>query len=328
MLRLSKTVRTVFAVVALSTLGFGVLSTDAYAKRMGGGGGIGKTAPSYNRQAAPSNTTPPSAPAAAPSKTTNPAGTAAQPQQPQRNRFLGPLMGLAAGLGLAALFSHLGMGEGLANIMGMLLMAGIAVFLVRKLYVMLKSRSAPQRPAYAGASAGGYSQEPQAPSVDEVQQQPMSRDGLFGNGQSSNPRAMFDAMPAPVGRTGLVKELPAAFDETGFVGSAKKLFVTLQGLYDKGDVAGLREYCSDDVLEHLTTEIRARGTALNHTEILGLEAELLGFEVDVDAQLATVAFTGSLREQADAPANDLNEMWIMSRPVAGGGWILSGIHNL
>lgn len=330
-----KKCRAVLAIVAVSVLGFGTMADDAYAKRMGGGSGsgFGKTAPSYNRQATPASpSATPNSPAPSkatnPSNTTNPTGAAAQPQ---RNRFLGPLMGLAAGLGLAALFSHLGLGEGMANMMGMLLLVGIAVFLIRKLFIMMRGQQQAQpRPAYgmagdAAAGAGAYKQEPH---ID----QPMNKDSLFGNPASAapvaDPRAAFDHEPVGQGQSALVKQLPVGFDEPAFIGNAKKFFTTMQGMYDKGDLAGLREYCSDEAFNHLSSEIRARGTEPNKTEVLMLNAELIGFERDVDEELATVSFTGMLREQADAAAENLHEMWVMSRPVAGGGWVLAGIHQL
>jgi predicted lipid-binding transport protein (Tim44 family) len=329
-----KKCRAMLAVVAVSVLGFGALPDEAYAKRMGGGSGVGKTAPSYSRQATPSSpSATPNSPAPSkatnPSNATNPAGAAAQPQ---RNRFLGPLMGLAAGLGLAALFSHLGLGEGMANMMGMLLLVGIAVFLIRKLFVMMRGQQQAQpRPAYgmagdASAGAGAYKQEPQMP-------QSMNKDSLFGNpssaaAASADPRAAFDHAPLEPNQSALVKQLPAGFDEAGFVSNAKKFFTTMQGMYDKADLAGLREYCSDEAFNQLSAEIRARGTEPNKTEVLMLNAELIGFERDGDEELASVSFTGMLREQADAAAENLHEMWVMSRPVAGGGWVLAGIHSL
>ena len=99
---------------AAVVIGFTLNVTDAEAaKRLGGGGSSGMqrqaTPPAKNtQQAAPSQQ--PAAPAAAP---------AAQPKR----SWLGPIAGLAAGLGLAALASHLGFGEGLANFMMIALLA-------------------------------------------------------------------------------------------------------------------------------------------------------------------------------------------------------------
>src|SRR5512135_1396464 len=84
-----------------------LLATNAEARRFGGGSSFGK----QRTMSAPVQ----KAPAAAPAPGT-PAQPAAAPQ-PAGNRWLGPLAGLAAGTGLAALFSHFGLGEGMGTIL-------------------------------------------------------------------------------------------------------------------------------------------------------------------------------------------------------------------
>ena len=260
---------------------------------------------------------------------TNPAGATAGTAAAPRNRFLGPLGGLAAGLGLAALFGYLGFGAGMAEFLGTMLMIAAAVFAVMFLVRMLRGQQAAKpRPAYSapGATSSGqnsYRQASTNPINDPVPGMGAPRNDQ-GFGQFGNASAFDAPMPAATP----VKDLPAGFDEANFVNSAKKFFVTMQGVFDKGDVAGLREYCSDDVVDHLRAEIEARGNAVNRTDVVTLDAQLIGFETDVDEQIATVAFTGMLREEQDAAAEEINELWIMSRPVSGGGWVLSGIHNL
>ena len=318
----------VLAVVA-AFLGLSVLPTDAEARRLGGGGSFGRSAPSQFQKSpstAPSGTT-----STAPSKqqATNPAGATAGTAAAPRNRFLGPLGGLAAGLGLAALFGYLGFGAGMAEFLGTLLMIAAAVFAVMFLVRMLRGQQAAKpRPAYSapGATSSGqnsYRQASTNPINDPVPGMGAPRNDQ-GFGQFGNASAFDAPMPAATP----VKDLPAGFDEANFVNSAKKFFVTMQGVFDQGDVAGLREYCSDDVVDHLRAEIEARGNAVNRTDVVTLDAQLIGFETDVDEQIATVAFTGMLREEQDAAAEEINELWIMSRPVSGGGWVLSGIHNL
>ena len=318
----------VFAVVA-AFLSLGSLPTEAEAKRLGGGGSFGRSAPSQFQKSpstAPSGTT-----STAPGKqqATSPAGAAAGTAAAPRNRFLGPLGGLAAGLGLAALFGYLGFGAGMAEFLGTMLMIAAVVFAVMFLVRMLRGQQAAKpRPAYSapGATSSGqnsYRQASTNPINDPVPGMGAPRNDQ-GFGQFGNASAFDAPMPAATP----VKDLPAGFDEANFVNSAKKFFVTMQGVFDKGDVAGLREYCSDEVVEHLKAEIEARGNAVNRTDVVTLDAQLIGFETDVDEQIATVAFTGMLREEQDAAAEEINELWIMSRPVSGGGWVLSGIHNL
>jgi predicted lipid-binding transport protein (Tim44 family) len=329
----------VFAVVA-AFLSLGALPTDAEAKRLGGGGSFGRSAPSQFQKTpstAPSGTT---STAPAKQQATSPAGTAAGTAAAPRNRFLGPLAGLAAGLGLAALFSHLGFGAGMAEFLGTMLMIGLAIFAVIFLVRMLRGQQgANQRPAYGTAGAGNagttsnnsYREAPQMPSYNAPSNpinDPVPGMGAPRNDQGFGQFGHASAFDAPMPAATPVKDLPAGFDEANFVNSAKKFFVTMQGVYDKGDIAGLREYCSDEVVDHLRSEIEARGNVVNRTDVVTLDAQLIGFETDVDEQIATVAFTGMLREEQDAAAAEINELWIMSRPLSGGGWVLSGIHNL
>ena len=320
----------VLAVVA-AFLGLSVLPTDAEARRMGGGGSFGRSAPSQFQKSpstAPSGTT-----STAPSKqqATNPAGATAGTAAAPRNRFLGPLGGLAAGLGLAALFGYLGFGAGMAEFLGTMLMIAAAVFAVMFLVRMLRGQQAAKpRPAYSapGAASSGSGQNSYRQASTNPINDPVPGMGAPRNDQGFGQFGNASAFDAPMPAATPVKDLPAGFDESNFVNSAKKFFVTMQGVFDKGDVEGLSEYCSDEVVDHLKAEIAARGNAVNRTDVVTLDAQLIGFETDVDEQIATVAFTGMLREEQDAAAEEINELWIMSRPVSGGGWVLSGIHNL
>ncbi len=106
--------------------------TDADARRLGGGKSTGMQRATPDR--APQGT--PATPAAAPNNAAAPAAAAAPnaaaaAQGAARRSWMGPIAGLAAGLGLAALFSHLGMGEELANFMMLALLAVAAIFVVR-----------------------------------------------------------------------------------------------------------------------------------------------------------------------------------------------------
>src|SRR5574343_1097838 len=110
---------------AALVLGFTLQINDAEAKRLGGGSSAGmqrqSVAPSKSTTAAPAQQQ--TAPAAAPQT------------QPKRS-WMGPLAGLAAGLGLAALASHYGFEEGLDNFMMLALLAMVVIavigFIMRK----------------------------------------------------------------------------------------------------------------------------------------------------------------------------------------------------
>ena len=98
------------------TLGLGTVAINAEAaKRMGSGKSIGT-----QRQATPDKA--PTTPAA----TAPAAGAAGAAAAPSRS-WMGPVAGLAAGLGLAALASHLGLGDELASMVMMGLLAAAVI---------------------------------------------------------------------------------------------------------------------------------------------------------------------------------------------------------
>ena len=128
---------------AALVLGFTLQINDAEAKRIGGGGSTGmqrqSVAPSNTQQAAPRQATPPAA--------------AGQPAAQPKRSWMGPLAGLAAGLGLAALASHFGFGEELASFMMMALLAMVVIGVIG--FFMRKKAAAQgnQGMQYAGAGA-------------------------------------------------------------------------------------------------------------------------------------------------------------------------------
>lgn len=307
----------VFGVV-FAMLGSVFYIPEAEAKRLGGGGSLGRTSSSlfksYSTPKKPAQTdsaTQSSRQAAAPTQSTTAAGAAAQP----RKSMMGPLGGLAAGLGLAALFGFLGFGEGMASFLGTVLMLGVGFLLIRALFRMLASTASARRLAH------------QAQGGQNVQRQQLD----FPQTPVNNmPKAMSHSGHQSVSSTrdDIDKSLPAGFDEAAFVESAKRFFTMIQAKFDEGDLNALREYCTDDVFDFARQEIQARNGQSNHTSVVTLTAELVGFEVDVDEELATVAFSALIREHEEAAAHEINEMWIMTRPLNGSGWLLAGIHNL
>ena len=130
-------------------------ATDSEARRFGGGKSFGmqRAAPAKPAPNNPPATAPNATPAAAAAPT---AGAAAA--TPKRS-WMGPVAGLAAGLGLAALFSHLGLGEELANFVMLALLAVVAIVAIR--WTMRRfAGGAPQRPslATAGPAVGALAQ--------------------------------------------------------------------------------------------------------------------------------------------------------------------------
>lgn len=301
-----------------------VASLDAEARRMGGGRSLGRQQQSTTMQR---QTTPPAQPAQ-PTQQSAQAAQAqrAQPAQtpaaaPNRSRWLGPIAGLAAGLGIAALLSHFGLGEAFAGAMAnMLVIAAIAmlaIWLIRRF--MARKRDA-ATPAYAGSAPGlnagrsGYAQEPSFTTTP----QPGSNLSPQADASAFAPLAF---QPAPA--------VPANFDSEAFIRNAKVYFVRLQAAWDVGNVEDIREFTTPEMFAEMKIDLDARGAEQNLTDVVQLNAELLGVEDRGIEYFASVRFSGLIRETAGATAEPFVEIWNLSKSSrAGEGWLLAGIQQV
>jgi predicted lipid-binding transport protein (Tim44 family) len=289
-------------------------------RRLGGGKTFGRQSQQLQQQR---QMTPPqqSPQQAAPAQQANPAaatagGAAAATRA--ASPWRGALMGLAAGLGIAALASWLGFGETLAAILTVVLL-GLAIALV--IGFVLRRLRGPQ-PAYGTAGAPAREQ----PIGYEAQPAPIAR-AAVEPATAARPGSAMDefmrgaaAAPQPWG-------VPAGFDAEGFLANAKSYYGKLQAAWDKGDLDELAEFTTNEMFTALTHELRARGGGTSRTEILALDAALLGIETSATDHLASVRFTGTLR--VDGEAEQVDEVWNLVKPVDGKtGWLLAGIQQL
>ena len=278
------------------------------AARLGGGKSIGR-APSapIQKQAAPVQK---------PAQQAQPAAPAPAPQAPAPSRFGGMggiLGGLAAGLGIGYLLSHFGLGEAASSLITGLLIAVLAgfaiMFVMRKL--MPKMSSAGQSPnlSSSGMQRTGLDQTPrQEPAFTPAA-------NAFGG---------VSAEPEPFQST-----LPPGFDQQTFLENAKQYFATLQKAWDQGDLASLREFTTPEMFATIQQDLAGRTDASNQTDVVTINAQLLGIETADGHYFCSVQFSGMIREQQGAPASDFSEIWNLSKPVEGpGGWVLAGITQL
>ena len=308
------------AVLGVALVVAALITDAAWAARLGGGRSVGRQSSHVTqREAAPAPSAPQAAPGvpaqAQPQRAAPAQGPLAQPQaQPQRSRWLAPLAGLAAGLGLAALASHFGVGEQLASFMLVALLVFAALALVR--FVM--ARRAPARPAYQ-ASYGHTGVGAEA----TVGYPPP---GSYPPAEASSRPA---AAPPPAAPASSAWRVPADFDADGFVRNAKLQFARLQASFDTADLSALEEFTTPEMFAELKAQIAERRGAANRTDVVRLDAELLGIESGVREHVASVRFRGLLRESDGAPAEDFDEVWNLTKPVDGsGGWLLAGIQQL
>ncbi|RJG04685.1 Tim44 domain-containing protein [Noviherbaspirillum cavernae] len=304
--------------------------TEAQAKRVGGGGSFGKQSQNVSRQgAAPmqQNRAAPAQQSAAPAA----APAAAKPASPWKSMLGGVLGGALLGLGLGALLSHFGLGGAMASMISTILMVALFAIAAMFIYRMVMRRKAGNgavgagqggfQPAYAGAAAS-----PMARSTPEIGSrieplQPAQPAALQAASSGSSALG-YEAANAPWG-------IPADFDTAGFLRHAKTYFIRLQAAWDKADINDLREFTSPEMYAELKLQLQERGASANHTDVVSLEAELMGVETVGGDYLASVRFNGMIRESENAPAEPFAEAWNLTKPVAGqGGWVLAGIQQL
>jgi len=311
-------------------------SAEVFAKRLGGGGSLGKQSTNVmQRNSAPQSPAPTQAPtqtqatpSAAPAGAA--AGAAAKPQRPW-GAMLG---GLAAGLGLAWLASALGFGEGFAQFLLILLLVGAVLAVVA---MLRRSRMPAARSplAYQGAGAAADPVTPRGYQPQNV-----------GNDASARPweRTLFsgDAAGGSLIGSGLgagalsgaqTWGIPVDFDTDGFLRASKDNFVRLQAAWDRADIPALRVLLTDDMLAQIEAQLAEREAAgagvPNVTEVVSLEAQLLGIEDLGDHYMASVEFSGLIRENPPEGPAPFREVWNITRPKAGrGGWLVAGVQAL
>ena len=107
--------------------------------------------------------------------------------------------------------------------------------------------------------------------------------------------------------------LPQGADLAGLLAVARSHFVRLQAAWDAGDVELLGQLTAPAVWRDLCSELPQRGAEANRTEVLTLQAQLLGCVEAPTAWLLSVEFSGMLREAADQGAAPFREWWMLVR---------------
>jgi len=300
--------------VVTGFLALAVIAADAEAaRRFGGGKSFGRQSQNVERQAQP-----PARDSAAPAQQgTQQAGPTGQPQ-PAGNRWMGPLAGLAAGLGIAALLSAFGLSGAFANMLGSLLIVALLVFAALFVWRMLRGPSpqtAAQRrlePGLAAPSAGTSRIDYGSTAA------PGSVAATLGSAGATPAASSLSAEPWGV---------PADFDVEGFLRNAKVHFIRLQAAWDAHNLDDIREFTTPEVFAEIRMQL-SEDPATAHTDVVSLDARLLGIEETDSEYIASVRFNGSIRE-GQSVAEPLSEVWNLSKPKRGNrGWLLAGVQQL
>jgi len=328
-----------FMLSAMLAVTLTLAGAPSEAKRLGGGTSFGKQSSNVTQRQAPANNAanpaaarPATPPAAAPA--------AAAPKKPW-GAMLG---GLAAGLGLAWLASSLGLGGAFSQIIMFALLALVVMVVIG--FVMRKLKgggaSAPgasrAQPPFAFQGAGNAAEAVPARNYspsnvgNDASARPWERNSTnFENtaGASAAGGSMIGSGLSGSQTWGV----PAGFDAEGFLKACKANFITLQDAWDRSDIQNLRAMMTDDMLEQIKTQLADReahtGGVANKTEVVMLDAQLLGIEEMSDVYMASVEFSGMIKEDASAGASPFREVWNMTKPRNGGsGWLVAGVQAL
>lgn len=284
------------------------ITLDASAARLGGGASFGRSM--SVPKAAPSS--PFKAPSAAATKrpaTAAAAGAAAKAPMSMGKRLL---IGAAAALGFMALANMLGLGEGFAQMLMILTLILLAVVAFR----FFAARKSGASAASAGAPAAQPTQDAdfgQSRSEAAVREQP-----AFNPAQAVRPGSAMDQFSdEPAAASESTYGAPADFNQEEFLNMSTAYFKMLQKAWDSGDM--------DDLFIELTHKRREIKGA-NLTEIVNLNASLAGFETTPTEYVASVLFTGSLKENGEP--TEIKEIWNLVKPKEGKtGWLLAGIQQ-
>ena len=312
----------------------GVFTFDAEARRLGGGKSMGRQSSNVTQRQA----TPPAAAPGNPSQSAATAGAAgagtAAAGAAARKPWGAMVGGLAAGLGLAWLAHSLGLGPAFANFL-LFMLLGVVILAVIGMIRRSRAGAQGQGLAYQGAGA-----------ANPVTPRPYNPTKV-GNDASARPwegqAAQFDAGAAGAAGGSMIGSalsgsqswgVPADFDIAGFTEAAKRNFITLQDAWDRSDIPALRAMMTDDMLTEIQSQLAERERTatpgqVNKTDVVMLEAQLLGIEELDDAYMASVEFSGMIREEPSAGPSPVREVWNMTKPRSGrGGWLVAGVQAL
>ncbi|MCY7386453.1 MAG: 39S ribosomal protein L45 [Burkholderiales bacterium] len=243
------------------------------------------------------------------------------------SRWLGPLAGLAAGGLLASMF----MGGGFSGLkmMDILLFAGLAIgaFMLFRMYMRKKAlengsgsgsgNAAPMQYAGLGSAPGA--------SIPAAAPTPFQSGGLASGAPEIGSKLMGGANAAPAA----APRIPADFDVPGFERQARFAFIRMQAANDARDVNDIRDFTTPEMYAELSLQIQERGDAPQKTEIVSLNVAVLEVTTEGQRAVASVRYTGEIREEIGGPAEAFDEIWHVSKRLddTKSTWLLAGIQQ-
>ncbi len=122
---------------------------------------------------------------------------------------------------------------------------------------------------------------------------------------------------------------PPVDDTQAFLSVARESFLQMQAAWDRADLGALSLLATEALLDDLREQLAQRPPGPNCTQVLQLDARLMGLEDLHEAYVASVEFSGLIREQVNAAAHPFRELWLLADVKASGrGWKLARVQAL
>ena len=211
-------------------------------------------------------------------------------QRPSGSKWGSMLGGALVGGLLASLFMGHGLGTG---ILTWLILGAVVFFLVN----FFRRR---MQPGFQSAQSQGFNQNPFS--------------------QASNNYYAANSSG------GVTPAYPAGFVPENFLRDAKVKFIRLQAAYDQKNLQDLTDFTAPEVFAEIKMQLDERGDEPNKTEVINLNAELLDISKQADSYLASVRFTGTIKENND-PLSQLDEIWHFRQFYNSNDWVVGGIQQ-
>lgn len=130
-------------------------------------------------------------------------------------------------------------------------------------------------------------------------------------------------------RAPAAQPLPRGAEVDELLALARLSFLHLQAAWDRADLGAMGHLAAAPLLDDLRHQLAQRGPGPNRTEVLQLDARLLSMQDLQDALIASVEFSGLIREQHERAARPFRELWLLAKvKAAGRGWKLARVQSL
>ena len=197
----------------------------------------------------------------------------------------------------------------IVTILAIALAVGAVLFMVR----MVTRKNTPASPALSGSTR------------QVLPTEPPKRSGHV----KPKPVPVPISVPPPALTPAQKWGMQEGFDDQAFLTQAKASFIRMQAAWDKADTDDLREFTTPQVFAELKAQVEQRPQSNDVTDVVAIDAELLGIETVGEDHLASVKFNGMIKASAISEAEPFTEVWNLTQPLGGrGGWMLAGIQQL